>query len=136
MKIFIACSKYFYSDIKEIKEKLEKLGHKISFPNSYDKPLKEEEMKKISKEEHIKWKSEMLKKDEENIRPNDAILVLNLEKKGQKNYIGGATFLEIVKAWEMNKKIFLYNSIPNNIFKDELIGINPIIINGNLEMIK
>ncbi|MEK6895517.1 MAG: hypothetical protein AABX48_03275 [Nanoarchaeota archaeon] len=62
-------------------------------------------------------------------------LVLNFEKKGQLNYIGGATFLEISRAWEMGKKVFLYNPIPENIFKDELIGINPIILNGRLELI-
>ena len=49
----------------------------------------------------------MLRRDKENIEPNDAVLVLNFEKKGQRNYIGGATFLEIYNAWKMNKKLFL-----------------------------
>lgn len=136
MKIFIASSKHNYYRIPDIKKKLEELGHIITLPNSYDNPLREEEMKKLSKEEHIKWKSEMMRKDKLNIMPNDAVLVLNFEKNGQENYIGGATFLEIYKAWEMNKKIFLFNPIPKSNFKDELIGINPIIINGNLEEIK
>ena len=78
----------------------------------------------------------MMKKDKDNILPNDAILVLNFEKNGQENYIGGATFLEIYKSWELGKKIFLFNPIPESNFKDELIGINPIIINGNFEGIK
>jgi len=136
MKIFIASSKHHYSRIPEIKKKLEELGHVITLPNSYDSPLKEEEMKKLSKEEHIKWKSEMMRRDKNNIIPNDAILVLNFEKNNIPNYIGGATFLEIYKAWELNKKIFLINPIPESNFKDELLGINPIILNGNLEEIK
>ena len=135
MKIFIACSKHFYDRIPEVQKYLEKAGHKIALPNSYNEPLKEEEMKKLSKEEHIRWKSEMLKRDKENIEPNDAVLVLNYQKNGQPNYIGGATFLEIFRAWELGKKVYLVNSIPENIFKDELIGINPTVLNGRLELI-
>ena len=78
----------------------------------------------------------MIKKDKKNIEPNDAILVLNFAKNGQSNYIGGATFLEIYKAWELNKKIFLYNPIPKNILKDEITGMNPVILNKDLTKIK
>jgi hypothetical protein len=136
MKIFIACSKHFYHRIPEIKEQLEEIGHKTYLPNSYYNPLKEEEMKRINKDEHIKWKSKMLKKDKKNIKPNNAIIVLNFEKKGVPNYIGGATFLEIYKAWELGKKIFIYNDLPKCSFTDELCGMRPIILNGDLALIK
>jgi len=136
MKIFIGCSKHFYSKINEIKEILEKNGHKITLPNSFDEPFKEEEMKNLSKEDHIKWKGDMMRKDKVNIMPNDAVLILNFEKHGKPNYIGGATFLEVYKAWELNKKIFFYNPLPNCSFTDELAAINPTIINGDLNLIK
>ena len=136
MKIYIACSKYFYNKIPEIKKELEKLGHKITLPNSFEDPFKEEEIKKLSKEEHIKWKTKMMNDQINKIKENEAIIVLNFEKKSQLNYIGGATFMEIVKAWELEKNIYLYNKIPENIFTDELSAINPIILNGNLEKIK
>ncbi|MBU3913763.1 MAG: hypothetical protein KKB21_00995 [Nanoarchaeota archaeon] len=136
MKIFICSSKHNYYKIAPIKEALEKLGHSITLPNSYDEPMKEEDMKLISNEEHSKWKSAMIKKQREKINVNDAILVLNFDKNGQENYIGGATFLEIFTAWDTGKKVFLYNNIPDNIFKDELMGINPIILNGDLSKIR
>ena len=136
MKIGIFCSKYFYDRIPEIKEKLEQEDHEITLPNSYEEPFKEEEIKKISKEEHQKWKANMMKLHDSTIRKVDAILVLNFEKNNQSNYIGGATFLEIYKAFELEKPIFLMNPIPNNIFEDELKGMNPVIINGDLSKIK
>ena len=136
MKIFIACSKHFYDRILTIQEELEVLGHLVSMPNSYDEPFREEELKGRSLEEHAQWKSEMLRRDEENIRPNDAILVLNFEKKGEQNYIGGATFLEIYRAWDMGKRLYLYNPIPDNIFRDELLGMQPVVINGDLTMLR
>ena len=98
--------------------------------------MQEEKIKQQSKEEHIKFKSAMLKLQEEKIKQNDAVLILNFEKHGQSNYIGGATFLEIFKAFELGKKIFLINPIPDNIFKDELIGMNPVILNKDLSQIK
>lgn len=135
MKIFIASSKHFYDRIPKIKTELESLGHIITLPNSYDDPLEEEVMKSKGLEKHVSWKSKMLKRDKKNIEPNDAIIVLNFTKNGQPNYIGGATFLEIYKAWELNKKLFLYNPIPKNILTGEIIGMNPIILNGNLSKI-
>ena len=131
----ILCSKHFYHKIPEIKKYLEKKGHQLKMPNSYDNPLKENEMKSLSQKDHMKWKGNMMRTDEKNISPQDAVLVLNLEKKGIQNYIGGATFLEIYMAWNMNKKTFLYNPLPNCSFTDELIGINPIILNQDLTKI-
>jgi len=136
MKIFIVCSRYFYNEIKKIRKDLEKMGHEITLPNCFREPFKEEKMKKKGKEEHRKFKQNMMKLHEPKIKQNEAILVLNLEKNGEPNYIGGATFMEIVKAWELEKKIFLFNEIPKNLFEDELTAINPIIINQNLSLIK
>ncbi|MCU0660212.1 MAG: hypothetical protein MUD00_01185 [Candidatus Pacebacteria bacterium] len=135
MKIFICSSKHFYPHVAPIKEALEKADHVITLPNSYDNPTKEFEMKDSGQEVHSVWKGEMLKLQSMKVAANDAILVLNMEKNGQQNYIGGATFLEIFKAFELGKKIFLYNPIPENILKDELCGMNPTVINGNLELI-
>ncbi|UCD20973.1 MAG: hypothetical protein JSW08_00280 [archaeon] len=136
MKIFIACSKHFYDKVLPIKEELEKNGHQIAFPNNFEDPFIEERLKGEDNKKHREWKAGMLLKDKTNLEPVDAILVLNFEKNGEPNYIGGATFLEAYKAWELNKKIFLFNDIPNNIFKDELEGLNPVILKGDLSKIK
>ena len=42
MKIFICASKHLYNRVALIKETLEKKGHIITLPNSYDNPQKEE----------------------------------------------------------------------------------------------
>ena len=135
MKIFVACSKHFYERIVPIRDFLEARGHEVFLPNSFDEPFAEERLKGMGREEHIEWKASMLSRDEDNIRPVDAVLVLNFEKRGIPNYIGGATFLEVYVAWKMGKKIFFYNDLPNCSFTDELVGINPVVINGRLEEI-
>ena len=62
-------------------------------------------------------------------------LVLNFEKNGVKNYIGGNTLMEIGFAYVHYKKIFLFNPIPDMHYKDELKAMEPIIINRKLSLI-
>ncbi len=135
MKIFIICSKAFYEKVPDIKKELESKGHEITLPNSFDDPGFEEKLRDEDVQKHSKWKGEMFRHSIEVIGKNDAVLVLNFEKKSIKNYIGGATFLEMYDAFRLKKKIFLYNDIPEGILKDEIIGFAPVLINGNLEKV-
>lgn len=124
MKILIICSKRFYKNIPAIKKELEENNIEVVLPNCYDTPTTEEKMWELGKEEHQKFKAKMYKQSEETIKQMDAVLVLNFNKntngKIEKNYIGGATFLEIYDAFRLNKKIYLYNEIPNGILYDEI----------------
>lgn len=136
MKIFLISSKRFYPRVPEILEGLEAHDHVVTLPNSYNDPTAEEMYKKLGIEEHAKWKAEMLKRSTDIIGKNDAVLVLNFEKDGVKNYIGGATFLEMHDAFRLGKNIFLFNEIPNGMLRDEIVSFSPIIINGDLEKVR
>jgi len=135
MKIFLICSKAFYDRLDFFKNELEKLGHAVTMPNCWDCPQKEAEYKLMGKEEHAKFKARMFKQSEKTIKDMDAVLVLNFDKNGQKNYIGGATFLEVYDAFRMNKKIFFLHELPNGMLTDELIGFNPVVIYEDLKKI-
>lgn len=135
MKIFIICSKAFYDKVIPIKQTLEKTGHKISLPNCFDNPGTEARYRKMGKKEHSEWKASMIKHSEDVINQNDAVLVINFDKNGQKNYIGGATFLEMYDAFRLDKKIYMYNDLPDGILKDEVEGFEPILLHQNLDLI-
>ena len=65
------------------------------------------------------------------------MLVVNLDKHGIKNYIGGNTFLEIGFAHVLYQKIFMLNPIPDILYyKTEIEAMNPTIINGDLSQIE
>ncbi len=67
----------------------------------------------------------------------DAMLVLNLDKNGIKNYIGGNTLMEIGFAHVLDQKIFLYNPIPEiPYYKSEIEAMKPVIIYGDYSLIK
>jgi hypothetical protein len=135
MKIFICCSKRFYDRVPPIKIALERAGHSITLPNSYDDPTHEDRLRP-DRAAHAAFKGEMLRLQAEKIMNNDAIVVLNYDKDGQRNYIGGATFLEVFKAFELQKRIYLVNPIPEGMLYDELIGMEPTVLHGDLSKIR
>ena len=134
MKIFIICSKAFYDRIKLIKEYLENKGWEVFVPHTYLNPG--EESRAWEGETHSEFKARMFRLSEERIKSMDAVLVLNYERHGIKNYIGGSTFLEMYEAFRNNKKIYMMNQAPEGLLFDEIDGFSPVIINNDLELIK
>jgi hypothetical protein len=139
MKIMLVCSTAFYYKIADIKEELEKMGHTICLPNCYG----EEDnwnTDDMTDEEMSKFFNDMFHQSRNKISEVDAILVLNYtkEKNGIKkeNYIGASTFLEMYEAFMGNKKIFMMNDYPDNMLTDEIKGFAPILINGDLNLVK
>ncbi len=94
---------------------------------------------KSDRKEYMKIKPICTKEHFSNIEKSDAIPVVNAEKHGIKNYIGGATFAEIMPAFHYDKRIFLLNPIPNDgrlsYIKDEVEGVDPVVLNGDLSLI-
>ena len=134
MKILLICSKAFYDKLSCLKNELEKLNHIVFMPNCYDAPQTESKYRGTN--EHSEWKAKMIKHSEEVIKNMDAVLVLNYDKNNQKNYIGGATFLEMYDAFRLGKQIYMLHDIPSGMLKDEIIGFNPTIIHEDLNLIK
>jgi len=69
------------------------------------------------------------------IKEQDAIFVINKDKNNVKNYVGGNSLIEIAFAHVLEKKIFLLNPIPEVNYSDEIEAMNPIVLDGNLNLI-
>lgn len=135
MKIFVICSKAFYDRIPAVKAVLEKGGHEITLPNCFDDPGTEARYREMGAKDHSAWKAGMLRHSQQVIGDVDAVLVLNFEKNGQQNYIGGATFLEMYDAFRLGKKIYLYNDIPDGLLRDEIAGFEPTLLHRDLKLV-
>lgn len=66
------------------------------------------------------------------IDESDAILVVNYDKNGVANYIGGNTLMEITYAYAQGLEVFLLNPVPEVGYADEIRGMHPIVLNGDL----
>ena len=135
MNIYLCASKSFFGRVPDIKAALERLGHTVTPPNGFGTPDAELGMRSQDAPDYAAWKADMIRKDGRVVAAHDAVLVLNFDKNGQPNYIGGAAFLEMFKAFDLGKTIYLYNPIPDNILQDEIIGLQPVVINGDLSAI-
>ena len=57
-------------------------------------------------------------------------------QKGIAGYIGGNTFLEMGFAHVLGKPLYLLNHVPDVSYTDELEAMCPIVIDGQLDLIK
>ena len=125
----------------EFRDSLNSMGHVgIISPVMEELALgKNEELMNLINSDHAKAKKEggYIKWYYEAILKSDAILVLNLDKKGIKNYIGGNTLMEMGFAHVHDKKIFLLNPPPQDVsYTDEIKAMMTDVINGDLQKIQ
>lgn len=132
MRIFVCASRSSYGEIARVCEELERRGHVTTPPNNYDDSSREDRVRAEGDEAYREWKASMLRLQIEKVQANDAVLVVNADKGSDRNYIGGATFLEIFKAWELGRRVYLLNPIPAGIFGDEIAAMQPQVLHGDL----
>jgi predicted RNA-binding protein with PUA domain len=137
MKIVICGSMKVCRKMIEVKNELEKLEHVVVLPRHT------EEYAQMNTSDHIhnesvknKINNDLIRDYYNEIGKNDAVLVINETLNGIENYIGGNSFLEMSFAHVLNKKLFLLNPIPEMGYKDEIIAMQPVVINGDLNKIK
>jgi NTP pyrophosphatase (non-canonical NTP hydrolase) len=130
----------FVKEMVSAVDELKKLGHEgwihphyIDYVNQENHP----HFARYENGEHaqIKIENDYLNQHYKAILESDAVLIINLEKNGIKNYIGGNVLIEMGQAYVNNKKIFLLNSIPEMKYTEEIIALKPISLNGDLSKI-
>ncbi|MEI7891381.1 MAG: hypothetical protein WCI36_05450 [bacterium] len=146
MKITICGSIAFFDEMLKAKKELEDMGHEVDLPpteikNGEGKMIPVAEYYRIRKSENPDawvWDAKKVamlthfKKEEW----ADVILVLNIEKNGVAGYVGANTLIEMGLALFLDKPIYLLNDIPEISSKEEIVGMQPIVINGDLTKIK
>ena len=139
-KIITVCSSAnFYREVVEIQEKLEKEGFSVIIPVTAEKMKKSGD---FNVDHYKTWfgdandyhkKTALMRRHFDEVEKSDAILVVNNEKHGVKNYIGGNVLMEMTLAFHQKKPIYLLNEIPKESeFLEEIIGLEPIVLKGDL----
>lgn len=127
----------FTDKMLEVKAKLQELGHD-AFVTDLHKAMvgkTDDEIEKIKL--HQKYNMDAIRKFWNMMQGADAVLVLNYDKNGIKNYVGGNTLMEIGFAHVLNQKIFMLNPIPEMPYcQTEIEAVKPIILNGDFSKIE
>ena len=138
--ITICSSANFYRQAVDIQTKLEKLGLKAIIPAT---AIRMKQSGDFDVNHYKTWfgdkndyhkKTALMEGHFAEIEKAESILVLNYEKHGIPNYIGGNVLMEMAIAFYLKKPIFILNEIPEkSMFLEEIIGLNPIVLHGNVD---
>lgn len=147
MKITLCGSIAFYDEMNKAKIELEKVGNEVKLPpheiadeNGKMIPIKQYYATRKATITTDGWiwdrKADAIRWHFDKVAWSDAILVLNHTKHDVQNYIGGNTLLEMGLAFYLKKPIYLYYPIPEMAYKEEILGMKPVVIDGDLSKIK
>lgn len=146
MKITICGSIAFFDEMLDVKKQLENLGHEVDLPPT---EIIDEKGNKLSVKKYYELRKKMdssvgwiWERKKEAILNHfkkeewaDVILVLNYKKNNIDGYIGANTLIEMGLALYLEKKIYLLYKIPEIDSKEEILGMQPIVLEGNLKNI-
>lgn len=125
----------FAAEMDNAKKLLERLGYEVFVPlDTYyvmEDPAKKTDMKFLKELGVGRGDAELVAKA-------DAFIILNYPKHGIDGYIGPGAYRDLSVAWWLRKMVFFlfpYDENQNN-HKYEMLGFEPIILDGDIENIK
>lgn len=141
MKTITICSSAnFYKEVVAIKSQLQALGYEVLIPAT---ALKMEASGDYNVAHYKTWfgdandyhkKTALMRGHFDEVAKADAVLVVNNEKHGQPNYIGGNVLMEMAVGFHLHLPIYLLNDIPTESpFLEEIIGLESVPLHGDLQ---
>lgn len=140
--ITICCSASFYRQALEVQDQLKKMGFRVLMPLTANKMKKSGD---FNVETYKTWytnaadygkKEKLMKTHFKKVIEGDVILVINFKKDGMEGYIGGNGLMEMAIAFHYGKPIYVLNPVSQlSPLYEEILGMRPIFLNGNLEKI-
>ena len=141
MKTITICSSAnFYKEVVAIKSQLQAMGYEVLIPAT---ALKMEASGDYDVAHYKTWfgdandyhkKTALMRGHFDEVAKADAVLVVNNEKHGQQNYIGGNVLMEMAIGFHLQLPIYLLNDIPEESpFLEEIIGLESVPLKGYLQ---
>ena len=145
MNITLCGSIAFIDEMDAVREELEGLGHVVKLPpleilderTGKMMPVKEYYALRKSAVVSDTWvwqkKAEAMRNHFDKVAWSEAVLVCNYAKNGVSGYIGANTLLEMGLAFHLKKPIYMLESIPELAYTEEILGMQPVVLSGELE---
>jgi len=137
--ITICSSANFYKKVNDVADQLKPLGIDSIVPLTATKMKASGD---YDASHHRTWlendndydkKAALMRTHFDEVAKGDAVLVINEEKHGVANYIGGNVLMEMAIAFYLKKPIFILNEIPEaSSFLEEIKGMMPTVLHGDV----
>ena len=141
MKIYVLGSTSFMKKMVDAKNQLCVLGFDGWIHPHYEAFVRGEKPEHIARWQNgeraaLKRENKYFHEHYKHILESDAVLIVNGEKHGILNYIGGNVLMEMGQAYVNHKKIFFLNDMPSGLsYMDEIEAMDPICLLGDLSNI-
>ncbi|MDE2311725.1 MAG: hypothetical protein KGJ93_01370 [Patescibacteria group bacterium] len=145
MKVTICGSCAFIDEMQQVAEQLKSLGHEVKIPPVFEvtkdgRSLHTRDyyaLKKTVPNDPEFWEKHTgrISAHFNKVAWADAILVTNYDKNNIAGYIGPNALMEMGLAFYLGKKIFLLQPVPELAWKEELLGLRPVVVNSQLSLI-
>ena len=140
--ITICSSANFYRKAVELQQLLEKAGYRTIIPSTAQKMKASGDYEAshyrtwLTNTDDYHKKTKLMRTHFKEIENGDTILVINEEKHGVANYIGGNVLIEMALAFYLDKPIYILNDIPEqSTFLEEIIAMAPIVLHGSSKVL-
>lgn len=132
MKITLCGSMVHIDAMIEASKQLQLLGYETEIPNPREG---ETDYTELPEPERQRLKDQLMREHLHKISDSDAVLIYNEDKKGIEGYVGGNTLMEMAFAFAQKIEIFLLKTPTGVNYTDEIIGMQPIILNSAIDKI-
>jgi nucleoside 2-deoxyribosyltransferase len=139
----VCSSASFYRHASELAPQLEAQGFEVILPSSVAVMKRTGD---FDVSHHKTWyanpgdyhkKTQLVRAHLAEVERGDAILVINDEKHGVPDYIGGNVLMEMAVAFYLGKPIFILNGVPKgSMLEEEIIGMEPVLLRGDVSGLK
>ena len=132
MKISLCGSMQHVDAMVAASKQLEDMGYEVEIPNPRDGEV---DYLTLPDGERQNLKDILMREHLAKISDSDAVLIFNEDKKGIEGYIGGNTLMEMAFAYAQKLEIFILKQATGVSYLDEIEGMKPILINGDINVI-
>lgn len=124
-------------EMLSVAKELEALGHETTVPDFAEDYAELDSHEQMHSESYKnKINHDLIRGYYDKIDASDAVLIMNIDRKGIEGYVGGNSFLEMGFAHVLNKKLYLWKAIPEMGYKDEMIAMQPEVLNEDLQKLE
>jgi hypothetical protein len=135
--ITICTSSSFYRQAVDLAEEFEKAGFNVLLPDMAESMKKANDFERknfqpwLTDPTKYYVKGDLMHGHFDKVAAGDAVFIINDEKHGVPNYIGGNVLMEMALAFHLGKPIFILNEVPEeSSFMEEIYGMQPVVLRG------
>lgn len=122
------------SEMRKLVEQLQNMGYTVSTPDFDAEPVDYELINEPAEISGIKGR--FIRRHFANIARSKCLLIANYEKNGIEGYVGGNTLLEMCAGFVCGLPIYVLNPISKQKNYEEIFGLEPIVLNGDLSKLR